>query len=91
MKIPGDDLQRYVNCIDDILKEFNQPTFYKIPKFHTSLLWCLPIRDKRYEWSKKSDNSALVQLEEELKAVIEEINRDFQSDLENDVVSITQL
>ena len=91
MNIPGDDLQQYVDCIDVILKDFNQPTFYKIPKFHTSLLWCLPTRDKRYQGSNKLDNSALLQLEEELKSVIEEINRDFQFDLENDVVSIPQM
>ena len=90
LQVSVDDLQEYVNCIDAILKEFNQPTFYKKPKFHTSLLWSLQIRDTQFEWSKESDNSAVIILEEELQGVMKKINKDFQAALENEVVSMAQ-
>merc|ERR1719412_2915224 len=86
LQISADQLQNCVNSIDAVLKEFNQPTFYKTPKFHTSLLWCLPVQDKLTEAPQDIDNSSIMRLQEELHSVIEEINKEIHTAIENEVL-----
>ena len=79
LEASAEQLQEHVNLIDSILKEFGQPEFYKDPKFHASLIWCLPIIDNALSNMEISKESATINLEKQLKECIEEINRDIKA------------
>lgn len=79
LEASAEQLQEHVNLIDSILKEFGQPEFYKDPKFHASLIWCLPITDNALSNVEISKESATINLEKQLKECIEEINRDIKA------------
>merc|ERR1712154_506137 len=89
LQVSADQLQNCVDSIDVVLKEFNQPTFYKTPKFHTSLLWCLPVQDNLSEAPQDVNNSPIMRLQEELHSVIEEINKEIHTAIENEVLDIS--
>ena len=78
LEASAEQLQEHVNLIDGILKEFGQPEFYKDPKFHVSLIWCLPITEN-LSGVGISKESATINLEKQLKECIEEINRDLKA------------
>ena len=78
LEASAEQLQEHVNLIDNILKEFGQPEFYKDPKFHVSLIWCLPITEN-LSGVGISKESATINLEKQLKECIEEINRDLKA------------
>ena len=79
LEASAEQLQEHVNLIDSILKEFGQPEFYKDPKFHASLIWCLPITDNALSNMEISKESATINFEKQLKECIEEINRDIKA------------
>ena len=79
LEASAEQLQEHVNLIDSILKEFGQPEFYKDPKFHASLIWCLPITDNALNNLESSKESATISLEKQLKECIEEINGDIKA------------
>ena len=76
-------MQEYVSCIDGILKEFNQPEFYRPPEFHVSLIWCLANIYTQPEDSLETKHRHTIDLERDLQESIEEINEKFGAALDN--------
>ncbi|ESO06828.1 hypothetical protein HELRODRAFT_76915, partial [Helobdella robusta] len=41
IKVDSTEMMNYVHSIDESLKQFELPSFYKNPDFHISVLWCV--------------------------------------------------
>ena len=87
IQISAEQLQQYVKCIDEILKEFSQPEFYQPPKFHVSLLWCLPISNAEPECYMETKKPRIIDLEKDLHDCITELNKEFKAALATGKVS----
>ena len=83
----ADEFTKYVSIIDGVLQEFGQPIFYETPKFHTSLLWCLPISNEENRILQNQDSHEIDSNEERFEVIIKELNKEFQVAIDNDEVS----
>ena len=60
--------------------------FYEIPKFHTSLLWCLPFDNEANNFSKNQDSNKVNIIEKRFDVIIKELNKEFRLAIENEEV-----
>ena len=90
MQTCGDQLPKCVDSVDNILKEFDQPEFYRTPKFHASILWCLPLSNESEE-NTNIQNSKHLDLETELQGFIKDINEEFRAAIKTGEVSRVHL
>ena len=65
----ADELTKYVSNIDAVLQDFGQPIFYETPKFHTSLLWCLPLTNQENNCQHNEDATNIEILEKRLPII----------------------
>ena len=74
-----------------MLQDFGQPMFYTDPKFHASLIWCLPInKNEEKSFSPHQVDSNIENSERQLNLILKEINQEFQLAIENEEVSSAQ-
>jgi len=82
----ADEFTKYVGIIDGVLQEFGQPIFYETPKFHTSLLWCLPISNEENRFLQNQDSLEIDSNEERFEVIIKELNKEFQVAIDNNEI-----
>ena len=68
------------------MQDLGQPIFYEIPKFHTSLLWCLPFDYEANNFSKNQDSNKVNIIEKRFDVIIKELNKEFRLAIENEEV-----
>ena len=73
-----------------MLQDFGQPMFYTDPKFHASLIWCLPINKNEKSSSPHQVDRNIENSEIQLNLILKEINQEFQLAIENEEVSSAQ-
>ena len=69
-----------------MLQDFGQPIFYETPKFHTSLLWCLPFDNEENNFSINRDKNKVNIIEKRFDVVIKELNKELRLAIENEEV-----
>ena len=69
-----------------MLQDFGQPIFYETPKFHTSLLWCLPFDNEENNFSINQDNNKINIIEQRFDVIIKELNKELRLAIENEEV-----
>ena len=69
-----------------MLQDFGQPIFYETPKFHTSLLWCLPFDNEENNFSINRDNNKVNIIEKRFDVIIKELNKELRLAIENEEV-----
>jgi len=84
----ADELSKYVSNIDGVLQDLGQPIFYEIPKFHTSLLWCLPFDYEANNFSKNQDSNKVNIIEKRFDVIIKELNKEFRLAIENEELDV---
>jgi len=80
----ADELSKYVSNIDGVLQDFGQPIFYQTPKFHTSLLWCLPFDYEENDLSINQDCNKVNIIEKRFDVIIKELNKEYSLAIENE-------
>ena len=68
------------------MQDFGQPIFYQTPKFHTSLLWCLPFDYEENDLSINQDCNKVNIIEKRFDVIIKELNKEFRLAIENEEV-----
>ena len=68
------------------MQDFGQPIFYQTPKFHTSLLWCLPFDYEENDLSINQDCNKVNIIEKRFDVIIKELNKEYSLAIENEEV-----
>lgn len=84
----ADELSKYVSNIDGVLQDFGQPIFYETPKFHTSLLWCLPFDNEENNLSMHQDSNKVNITEKKLDVIIKQLNKEFRLAIDNEELDV---
>ena len=89
LEVVAEQLLRAVCSIDEVLKDYNQPEFYKPPKFHVSLLWCLGRTDPEIDKTDETEKEASENFEVELCELAQELNQEFDAALKAEELELT--